>query len=106
MSDVPHTLEASDMHVDEWWVDASFAVHPKMRSLTDGLMTLGSGGVYVLSKKQKLKTTSSTECELVGAHDLMPKEIFYKHNVMRTMLLLLDRTTKALYTVGAEWMSF
>jgi len=44
-----------------WWVDASFAVHPNMRSHTGGVMTLGSGGAYSVSTKQKLNTRSSTE---------------------------------------------
>ena len=40
-SDMPLTLEASDMHVMKWWVDASFAVHPDMKSHTGGVLSLG-----------------------------------------------------------------
>ena len=36
-------------------------------------MTLGSGGAYSVSTKQKLNTRIPTECELVGIHNLMPQ---------------------------------
>jgi hypothetical protein len=56
----------------KWWVDASFVVHPDMRSHTDGVMSLGKGAVYSASTtRQKLNTRSSTEAELVGIDDLM-----------------------------------
>ena len=42
----------------KWYVDASFAVHKDMRSHTGGFMTMGSGGAYVQSSKQKLNTKS------------------------------------------------
>jgi hypothetical protein len=55
----------------KWWVDASYAVHPNMRSHTGATITLGKGSVYLLSTKQKLNTRSSTEAELVGVNDAM-----------------------------------
>ena len=58
---MPLTIEASDMNVVTWWVDESFAVHPNLRSHTDGVMTLGSGGVYAVSTKRKLNTRSLTK---------------------------------------------
>ena len=70
----PHlalTLEADNMQVVKWWVDASFAVHKDMRSHAGGTMSLGKGSVYSTSTRQKLNTTSSTEAELVGVNDLM-----------------------------------
>ena len=48
-----------------WSVDASFGVHPDMKSHTGGVMYLGTGAVISMSTKQKLNTTSSTEAELV-----------------------------------------
>jgi hypothetical protein len=41
------------------YVDASFATHPDMKSHTEGMITLGSGPVYLCSKKQSLVTKSS-----------------------------------------------
>jgi hypothetical protein len=52
-------------------VDASFAVHPNMRSHSRGAMTLGIGFPISSSGKQKLNTCSSTESKLVGVDDLM-----------------------------------
>jgi len=66
------TLEADNTHVIKWWVDASFAVHPDMKSHTGATMLLGKGSIYSTSTRQKLNTKSSTEAELVGVDDVMP----------------------------------
>ena len=57
---MPLTLEANNMHVIKWWVDASFAVHPDMKSHTGGVMTLGKGATYATTTRQKINATSST----------------------------------------------
>ena len=54
----------------KWWVDASYAVHHDMKSHTGAVMSLGQGGVYSKSSKQRLNTKSSTEAELVAASDM------------------------------------
>ena len=59
-----------------WFVDASFAVHKDMRSHTGAVMTFGHGAVVSMSTKQKIKTKSSTEAELVGADDALPFNIW------------------------------
>jgi hypothetical protein len=70
--DLPLILGADNTGVMEWFVDASFAVHPNMRGHTGGGLTLGRGFPIVNSTKQKLNTRSSTESELVGVDDMMP----------------------------------
>ena len=40
---LPLTLEADNLEVMDWHVDASFAVHPDMKGHTGGTMTLGKG---------------------------------------------------------------
>jgi hypothetical protein len=55
-----------------WYVDASFAVHPNMRSHTGGGLTMGRGFPIVASWKQQLNTKSSTESKLVGIIYMMP----------------------------------
>ena len=55
----------------KWYVDASFAVHKDMRSHTGGFMTMRTGGAYVQSRKQKLKTNISAEADLVGLDDVL-----------------------------------
>ena len=68
---MPLILTATDPHVIRWWVDASFAVHPDMKSHTGATMSMGRGSIYSLSTKQKINTRSSTEAELVGVNDAM-----------------------------------
>jgi hypothetical protein len=59
-------------------VDASYAVHPDMKSHTGGVMSFGVGGFCCKSTKQKLNTKSSTEAELVGASDYLPNLLWVK----------------------------
>jgi hypothetical protein len=70
------TLSAKTLHNVRWWVDASYAVHPDMKSHTGGAMSLGRGVVYGTSKRQRLNTNSSTESEVVGTHDVMPQVLW------------------------------
>jgi hypothetical protein len=66
----------------QWWVDASFGTRYQMKSQTGGTISLGYGSVYSMSRKQKLNTTSSTEAELVGVHDVMPQIIWFRYFIM------------------------
>ena len=65
------TLEADDMTVIQWWIDASFATHPNCRSHTGATLSFGKGSVYSMSSKQKINTRSSTEAKLVGINDVL-----------------------------------
>lgn len=79
---VPLTLEADEVNIVKWWVDASFAVHPDMKSHTGGgIMTLGKGALYGMpSTLQKLNTKSMTaEAELVGVNDVMPQILWTRY---------------------------
>ena len=60
----------------QWWVDASYAVHPDMKGHTGGTMSLGNGSIYSTSIKQKLVARSSTESEVIGVHDVMPQALW------------------------------
>ena len=60
-----------------WSVDASFGVHPDMKSHTGAVMTLGLGAMIAMSTKQKLNTTSSTEAELVGVSDSLKFNLWH-----------------------------
>ena len=63
----------------KWYVDASCAVHKDIRSHTGSLMTMGIGGAYVQSSKQKLNTKSSTETKLVGVDDVLTQVIWTRY---------------------------
>jgi len=65
-------LSANGSRVLMWYVDASFAVHPIMRSHTGGGLTMGRGFPIVSSTKQKLNTRSSTESDLAGVDNMIP----------------------------------
>jgi hypothetical protein len=62
-----------------WWTDASFATRTDMKSPAGVAMSMGTGAIYSLSKKQKLNTKSSTEAELVGADDILPQMIWTRN---------------------------
>ena len=65
------TLEAKDMSVIHWWIDASFAVHADYKSHTGACLSFGRGWPVNISSKQKINMRSSTEAELVGINNTM-----------------------------------
>jgi hypothetical protein len=74
-------LEAEEGLAIKWSINASFAVHPDMKSHTRASMTLGKGAIYLMSRKQKINTKSSTEAELVGVDDAMTM-VLWAHNFL------------------------
>jgi hypothetical protein len=76
---LPLTLEAGDMSILKWWIDASFATHADMKSHTGVMLTLGKGATYAVSTKQKLNTKSSTESEVVGVDNRMPQVLWTRY---------------------------
>ena len=60
----------------KWYVDASFAVHKYMRIHICYFMTMGIGGAYVKSIKQKLNTKSSTKAKLFGVDDVLTQVVW------------------------------
>src|SRR5210317_1933725 len=85
------TLSAESLRTIKWYVDASFAVHPGFRSHTGAVMTMGEGGMQVLTKKQKLNSRSLTEAELIGVDDAVT-QIFWTNYSWRRKDTLLKRT--------------
>ena len=67
--DDPLTLTADKLNLIQFSIDASFAVHPDMKSHSGMTMTMGKGTVIASSRKQKINTCSSTEAELVAVDD-------------------------------------
>ena len=54
-------------------VDASHAMYPNMRSHSGREILHGIGLIASTSQKQKLNVRSSTEAEIVGVSDAIPK---------------------------------
>jgi hypothetical protein len=60
-------------------VDAAYGVHHDMKSHMGQVMSMGTGALYAVSKKQKLNTKSSTETKLVGIDDVLPQALWTKY---------------------------
>ena len=71
-------LRANDDGIVRWWIDASYAVHGDMKGHTGAMLSLGKGGIYSGSWKQKLIACSSTEGELIGVYDVLPQILWTK----------------------------
>jgi hypothetical protein len=72
-------LQADNMNIMKWWVDATFAVHLDMKSHTGGMMSLGRGAVHGTSTRQKINTTSSIEAEVVVLHEVLPQILWTRY---------------------------
>ena len=62
----------------EWFVDASFATHPDYRGHTRAAFRFKHGGGFPMqvSRKQKLNTSGSATCKLVGVDDVLPRTLW------------------------------
>ena len=69
------TIGADNLSELFTWIDASYAVHPKMRGHTGGAMSFGRGVMHARAGKQKLNVKSSTEAELVGISEYLSYNI-------------------------------
>jgi hypothetical protein len=76
---LPLILRADRLNIIKWWVDASFAIHDDCRGHTGVTMSLGKDSIIGMSKKQKINTRNSTECELVGADNAMPQVMWTRY---------------------------
>lgn len=72
-------IEATHLDQNHWFIDGAFAVHDDMRGHTGAYMTFGKGMIDGTSRAQKINTTSSTECEVVGVHDNMPAILWTRY---------------------------
>ena len=60
------------------FIDSAHSVHPNMRGHTGGMTTFGTGIIDQKSSKQKMNTRSSTETEVVGTSEYLPKNIYFE----------------------------
>jgi hypothetical protein len=64
-------LRADGSRVLKWFTDASFAVHCDFKSQTGVVMTMGSGAVTSISRKQGINSRSLTEAELIASDEVV-----------------------------------
>jgi hypothetical protein len=76
MADMTLTLSGDQSGKIQWWVDASYAVHSDMKDHTGGTMSMGQGSIYSVSNKQEMVSRSSTESEIIGVYDVLPKVLW------------------------------
>ena len=61
-------LNANNLNVFHWWVDASYSTHPDLKGQKGETISIKKGCVTSAKKKQKINATSSTISEIVGVH--------------------------------------
>ena len=76
---LPLRLQADSLTISNWWIDASYAVHPDFKSHTGGVFSLGRGGIYGTSTRQKINAKSSTEAELIGVAEVLPQVLWTRY---------------------------
>ena len=72
------TLSADDSQNLHWHTDAAFGVYPGMRSYSDGTFSMGFGVMSSSSTKQKVKSRSLTEVELIAVDNKTSKVVWSK----------------------------
>lgn len=72
------TLSVDEDGVMKWWVAVSHCAHADCKGHTRHMMNLSKGAVISGSKRQKSNVMSSTESELAGADDALPKTMHAK----------------------------
>jgi hypothetical protein len=72
------TLKADGSRNLKWHIDAAFAIHPDFKSHTGAIMTMGSGAITSISRKQKINTRSSTAAEIVALDDVIGSILWTK----------------------------
>jgi hypothetical protein len=76
---MPLILKADCLNIVKWWVDASYARHGDCKGHTGATMSMGTGSITGILKKQKINTRSSTESELVGVHNVAPQMLWTRY---------------------------
>jgi hypothetical protein len=101
-------LEGDDARIVNWWVDASLAIHPDMKSHTaGGTLSLGKGLVYSASTRQKLLTQKAqlrpSLLELMTlCHSFFGRDIFWTPKGTVLTKKGVPRQSKR-DSVGKEW---
>ena len=71
------------MSVIKWWVDAYFDAHRNCNGHTRAMMSMGSGSMMELSRKQKINGKSSTEPEILVEDNSLPQCLRLRYFVER-----------------------
>ena len=76
---MPLILEAKDMQIIKWFVDASYGTHADFKSHTSACAIFGKGTPMSIPKKQKINSKSSMEVEVIGIDDALSQIIWTRN---------------------------
>ena len=76
--DIDLHLNANDLNVVHWWVDASYGTHPDLKGHTGAMILIGEGCVTRISEKQKINTARSNIIYIVGVNKSSPQVLWTK----------------------------
>ncbi len=71
-------LEADNLEIIHWYLDASFAVHFDFKSHTGAVLTLGTGSINSKLTKHKINTRSSMEAEVISMDNIISPVLWTK----------------------------
>ena len=69
-------LNANDLNVVHWWIDASYRTHLDLNEQTRVTISIRKGYVTSAPKKQKVNTPSSTISEVVESQEASPQVLW------------------------------
>ena len=72
-------LNADELNIIHWWVEASYGVHDDPTGHTRATMYIGRGCVTSISKKHNINTTRSTQGETVGVYYASPHMMWTRY---------------------------
>lgn len=73
------------------WIDASYAVHPDMRSQKGGAHSMGREILHGSARKQRLNVKSSTKAEVIGMSEYVTYAI-WQRNFLETQGYKIKRS--------------
>ena len=73
------TLQADDVTLLTWCIDAAYAMHPDCRGHSGAMLSMGKGAILGMYQKQKLNSWSSMESEVVAVDDTIAQVLWVRY---------------------------
>ena len=102
-AELPLTLESDPLGMVQWWVDASFAVHPHMKNHTGAIMSLGKGAVFSMLTRQKLIRRARRKLNWLGLTTLFDKSCGPAISCKLKVSMLVTTSSIKISTVPSCW---
>ena len=69
------TLGMNDIDILETWIDEEYDIHEDIKSHTGGMTSMERRAAMIKPSKHKINTKSSTEADVVGTSNYIPKTV-------------------------------